>query len=121
VAIEVSSTAIWTLDTCSGVLARRDPDTLRVERQTQTDVRSFDLAFGFGSIWLPSHRGTLRVDPVTLEITSRIPAARSFLIAVGSGSVWALDTGSGQRRATIRKIDPATNRIDKAATISVRS
>jgi hypothetical protein len=119
VGVAVGSRAVWTFDACSGVLARRDPRTLRVVRQTRTGVLSQVPALGFGSLWLASRGGTLRIDPVTLRVSKRI-AARSLAVTIGSGSVWALDTGGGRRPATIRKIDPATNRIVKAMTIALQ-
>lgn len=119
VGVAVDARAVWTFDACSGVLARRDPDTLKVERQTRAHVLSQVPALGFDSVWLASRGGTLRIDPVTLGVRARIPA-RSLAIAVGSGSVWALDTGGGRLPPTIRKIDPTTNRVVKAARISVQ-
>jgi len=120
VGIAVGSYAVWTLDACTGMLARRNPRTLQVERQTPTHVLSQVPVLGFGSIWLASRGGTLRIDPVTLHIRARIPA-RSLELTVGSGSIWALDTGAGRRPPTIRKIDPTTNRVVKATTISLPS
>jgi streptogramin lyase len=119
VGVAVGSRAVWTFDACSGVLARRDPATLQLVRQTRTHVLWQVPALGFGSVWLASRGGTLRIDPVTLHTSARI-GARSLSVAVGSGSVWALDTGGGRRPPTIRKIDPATNRVVKAATIPVQ-
>ncbi len=120
VGIAVGSQAVWTLDACTGMLARRNPRTLQVERQTATHVLSQVPALGFGSIWLASRAGTLRIDPVTLHIRARIPE-RGLELSVGSGSIWALDTGAGRRPPTIRKIDPTTNRVVTTTTIFVPS
>jgi streptogramin lyase len=110
VGIAVGSQAVWTLDSCTGTLARRDPRTLKVRQQRAMHVLSQTPALGFGSLWLARRGGTLRVDPTTLRVLAVIPA-RSILAAVGSGSVWALDAGDFRRRPTVRKIDPKTNRV----------
>jgi DNA-binding beta-propeller fold protein YncE len=116
--VAVGSRAVWTFDGCTGALARRDPKTLHVVSETQTHVLSQVPALGFGSVWLASRGGVIRIDPETLRVRARI-AARSIWVTVGSRFVWAL-SGSGKRAATLRKIDPVTNRVVGAATIPVR-
>ena len=104
--ITVGAGAVWTFDFCSGVLARRDPRTLRVTRTAKFGVLSQKPAVAFGSVWLASRGGVLRVDPDTLRVVARIPA-RSLTIAIGEGSVWAFDPA----HLVVRKIDPRTNRV----------
>lgn len=106
VGLAVGADAVWSFDSCTGVLARRDSRTLRVVKQVKTGVLSQKPALGFRSVWLASRGGVLRIDPVTLVTVARIPA-RSLTLAVGGGFVWALD---GLHR-TVRKIDPGTNRV----------
>jgi hypothetical protein len=110
VGVAVGAHAVWTLNSCTGVLARRDPRTLEVRLMTAMHVLSQTPILGFGSIWLARRGGTLRVDPTTLRVLAVIPA-RSVVVAAGSGSVWALDIGGFGRRPTVRKIDPETNRV----------
>ena len=110
VGVAVGSDAIWTLDACTGILARRDPHTLKLGRQKAMHVLSQTSVLGFGSLWLARRGGTLRVDPTTLRVLADIPA-RSVTVAVGSGYVWALDVGGARRRPSVRKIDPRTNRV----------
>lgn len=110
VGVAVGSQAVWTLNACTGILARRDPLTLKVRRQRAMHVLSQTPVLGFGSLWLARRGGTLRVDPTTLRTLAVIPA-RSVVVAVGSGSVWALDVGGPRRRPQVRKIDPRTNRV----------
>jgi hypothetical protein len=98
--------AVWTYDFCSGVLARRDQRTLRVSRQAKLGVLSQKPAVAFGSVWLASRGGVLRVDPVTLRVVARIPA-RSLTVAIGDGYVWAFDPA----HARTRTINPRTNRV----------
>lgn len=118
VGIAVGPRTVWTLDACTGTLARRDPSTLRVVRQARITVLSQTPVVGFGSLWLASRGGTLRVDPITLRIRAVIPA-RSVALAVDSKSVWALDIGGRRRQPAVRKIDPRTNAVVGATTISV--
>ena len=108
--VAVTSRAVWTLDACTGVLARRDPRTLEVRRERAMHVLSQTPVFAFGSFWLARRGGTLRVDPTTLRVRAVIPA-RSVAVAVGAGFVWAFDAGRPQRRPALRRIDPRTNRV----------
>jgi DNA-binding beta-propeller fold protein YncE len=108
--VAVTSRAVWTLDACTGVLARRDPRTLEVRRERAMHVLSQTPVFAFGSLWLARRGGTLRVDPTTLRVRAVIPA-RSVAVAVGAGFVWAFDAGGPQRRPALRRIDPRTNRV----------
>lgn len=108
VGVAVGSQAVWTLNACTGVLARRDPQTLKILRQRPMHVLSQTPVLGFGSLWLARRGGTLRVDQTTLRVLAVIPA-RSVVVAVGAGYVWALDVGGIRRRPSVRKIDPRTN------------
>jgi hypothetical protein len=108
--IAVTSRAVWTLSACTGVLARRDPGTLEVRRERAMHVLSQTPIFAFGSLWLARRGGTLRVDPTTLRVRAVI-RARSVVLAVGAGFVWAFDAGGPQRRPALRRIDPRTNRV----------
>jgi DNA-binding beta-propeller fold protein YncE len=118
VGVAVGSRAVWTFDVCSGVLARRDPRTLRVVRQRRTGLLSQVPALGFGSLWLASRGGVFRVDPRTLRFRARI-SARSLMVVTGAGFVWAFDSGADRRPATIRKIDPGTDRVVATIRIAV--
>ena len=108
--IVVGGQAAWTLDACTGVLARRDPHTLAVRRERAMHVLSQSPALGFGSLWLARRGGTLRVDPKTLRVVAEI-SARSVVVTVGAGYVWAFDVGGPGRRPSVRRIDPRTNRV----------
>lgn len=110
VGVAVGSQAIWTLNGCTGILARRDPHTLKVRRQKAMHVLSQTPALGFGSLWLARRGRALRVDPMTLRVLGDIPA-RSVAVAVGARYVWGLDVGGVRRRPSVRKINPRTNRV----------
>lgn len=116
VSLAVGADAVWSFDSCTGVLARRDSRTLRVVRQVKTGVLSQTPTLGFRSVWLASRGGVLRIDPVTLVTVSRIPA-RSLMLAVGRGSVWALDG----LHHVVRRIDPRTNRVVGRIEIATQS
>jgi streptogramin lyase len=106
VGVTVGGGAVWTFGFCDGVLARRDPQTLRVVRQTKVGVLSQAPLVAFGSVWLASRGGVLRIDPATLVVVARIPA-RSLVLERGAGFVWALDPP----HFVVRKLDPRTNRV----------
>lgn len=70
-----------------------------------------DIASGFGSIWVVTHRGAEvdRIDPATNRVIAKIPSKGSELIgaAAGAGHVWYLDAGL----QTVEGIDPKGNRV----------
>lgn len=98
--------AVFTLDTCTGSLSRRDARTLRIERQRRLGVLAQTPALGFGSIWLASRGGVRRIDPTTLRTVAVIPA-RSLTVVVGDAAAWAFDPAHD----VLRKIDPRSNRV----------
>jgi streptogramin lyase len=104
--VTVGYDAVWTFDACGGTLERRDPHTLQVLRQAKLGVLSQTPALGFGSVWLASRGGVLRIDPRTLRVVAKIPG-RSLTVVTGATSMWAFD----YVHATIRKIDPRKNRV----------
>jgi streptogramin lyase len=116
VGLSVGADAVWSFDSCTGVLARRDLQTLRPVIEVKTGVLSQTPLLGFGSVWLASRGGVLRIDPATLIVLARIPA-RSLTLAVGGGFVWALDP----LQFVVRKIDPDTNRVVGRFEVATKS
>ena len=106
VGLAVGYGAVWTFDACTGVLARRNPRMLQVDRQSRFRAPSQTPVLGFGSVWLASRGGVLRLEPRTLKIQATIPA-RSLSLAIDAKAVWALDPA----HSIIRKIDPRTNLV----------
>jgi streptogramin lyase len=104
--VSVGLSAVWTLDVCNGSLSRRDLRTLQVQRARKLRVLSQTPALGFGSVWLAGRSGVRRIDPSTLRTVALI-RARSSIVVVGDGAVWALDPPHN----VLRKIDPRTNRV----------
>jgi hypothetical protein len=110
VGMTVGLQAVWTMNACTGNLARRDPHSLKVRRQRAINALSQTPVLGFGSLWLARRGGTLRVDPTTLRVLAEIPV-RSVAVAVGAGYVWGLDVGGAGRGPSVRRISPRTNRV----------
>src|SRR3954452_21331805 len=57
-----------------------------------------DIASGFGSIWVVTHRGAEvdRINPATNRVIAKIPSrggSELLGIAIGAGHVWYLDAG----------------------------
>jgi hypothetical protein len=109
VGVTSGARAVWTLDGCTGVLVRRAPASLGVLRQRKFRVVSQAPLIGLGSVWLASRSGVLRLDAATLQPVARIPA-RSTSLTSGDGAIWAFDPA----HATLRRIDPLTNRVTSA-------
>lgn len=110
VGVTVGLQAVWTMNACTGNLARRDSHSLKVRRQRAMKMLSQTPVLGFGSLWLARRGGTLRVDPMTLRVLAEIPV-RSVAVGVGAGYVWGLDSGGVGRGPSIRRISPRTNRV----------
>jgi virginiamycin B lyase len=111
--------SVWAVDNVAPGLDRIDPGTNRVVQHLALDADPFDLAWGYGSLWVSSYfhepRELLRVDPATgqvLATISDIPLGATGL-AVGDGAVWVAST-YGQ---LVARVDPGTNRV--TATIPV--
>jgi hypothetical protein len=107
-AIALGSAAVWTTDACSGVLVRRDANTLRPIGQIDLPT-TYGITLGFGSVWLLTGDRVLRVDQKTLRVAASI-AVRGTSAAVGLNNVWVLSMGDGVR-GNVTRIDPRTNRI----------
>ena len=80
-----------------------DPTTLQVRRLS--GVRAHSVAFGDGSVWLPTGDGRLeRVDPATLDAQATVDVEPGTVdVAVGFDSVWAASP-----QGAVLRIDPAT-------------
>jgi hypothetical protein len=79
-----------------GALARVDARTGRLERVLRLPVDPYQLAVGFGSLWItgatddPRYRGVLRVDPRSGRVVRVIrgPRALGSKLATTSRAVW---------------------------------
>ena len=70
-----------------------------------------DIASGFGSVWVVTHRGGVveRINPASNKIVAKINSAGSELIsiAVGAKHVWYLNAADQQ----VEGIDPRTDKV----------
>ncbi len=68
----------------------------------------FNLAAGFGSVWVAVEGGLVRLDSTTGAVLARISTGRRpWGVAVGEGAVWVGDWNDG----TVTRVDPATNAV----------
>jgi streptogramin lyase len=75
----------------------------------------YNMAAGFGSVWVTVNRGLVRLDPVTGAVVARIEiGGRPWGVAVGEGAVWVGNYTNG----TVTRIDPATNTVVWRVTLN---
>src|SRR5262249_35862422 len=68
----------------------------------------FNVAAGFGSVWVTVSGGLVRLDPATGAAAARITlGGRPWGVAVGEGAVWVGNRDDG----TVARVDPATNTV----------
>jgi virginiamycin B lyase len=68
----------------------------------------YNVAAGFGSVWVTIAGGLVRLDPATGAVLARIGVAgRPWGVAIGEGAVWVGNYGDG----TVARVDPATNTV----------
>jgi DNA-binding beta-propeller fold protein YncE len=75
-----------------------------------------DVAYGFGSLWVPGPETLRRMDPLTGRViaTVDVPGNSDYrMVAIGEDAVWMTDSGG----PSVLRIDPATNTL--VATISI--
>jgi hypothetical protein len=100
----------------TGSLLRVDPATDTVTARVAAGLAQEccgpqGLAFGAGALWaaVPNLNGVVRVDPGAGTVTATIPAGPACgNVTADDGSVWVT---SGCDKMTVRRIDPATNRV----------
>lgn len=82
-------------------LARAD-QTIRVGQDP------YNVAEGFGSVWITVSGGLVRLNPATGSIVAHIDVGgRPWGVATGGGAVWIANETDG----TISRIDPNTNAL----------
>jgi DNA-binding beta-propeller fold protein YncE len=68
----------------------------------------FNVAAGFGSVWVTVAGGLVRLDPAAGAVAARISlGGRPWGVAVGEGAVWVGNRDDG----TVSRVDPATNTV----------
>lgn len=74
----------------------------------------YNVAAGFGSVWVTIDRGLVRLDPATGAVVARISlGGRPWGVAVGEGAVWVGNMDDG----TVARVDPATNTVAWRVTL----
>ena len=123
--IAVGEGAVWMLNTEDETVSRVDPKTGRVVGTFDPVRRPTDIAAGGGALWIGTGGGfwlterVSRVDPRTMEVTRTVklpvsspeagiiaPPTGFPRLAVGEGSVWAINPDG-----TVSRIDPASGEI----------
>ncbi len=67
----------------------------------------YDVAVGEGAIWVTSHAGLYRIDPVTGAAVNVFPQDYFFKVALDHEAVW-ISTGSDGR---VLRVDPHSNAV----------
>ena len=68
----------------------------------------YNVAEGFGSVWVTVDAGLVRLDPTTGAVVAHIDlGGRPWGVATGGGAVWIGNESDG----TIARVDPGTNAI----------
>jgi streptogramin lyase len=83
-----------------------------------------DVVGGFGSAWVSDTGGNavLRIDPRTHRVVARIRVGGGDLgLAVGAGSLWALQYNASGPNGPLLRIDPRTNRVVARIALTMRS
>jgi len=108
----VTDDAVWVATSDVNHVVRLDPVTNRPDTIVTVAEPCSGLAYGFGSVWVPScgAHNLARFDSHTGKIQAEIPASPANSeggIAVGDGSVWmAID-----KKGLLARIDPQTNQV----------
>ena len=106
--VAVGGGQVWAADS-RGVLYRVDPDTAKVEEEVEVGTNAFDIAVGFGAVWIIDELESTvtRVDAETLVPDPPIPLGGDLTdIEAGAGAVWVVD----ERGGVVIEIDPDTGR-----------
>jgi streptogramin lyase len=92
------------------------PPTPRADQTIRVGKAPFNVAAGFGSVWVTVSGGLVRLDPATGAVVARIGVgSRPWGVAVGEGAVWVGNWTDG----TVTRVDPATNRVTWQVTLNL--
>lgn len=116
----ITPDAVWVSNAALKVVQRIDvrTNTLAARVNLPSEPCS-GLAYGFGSVWVPlcgPHPALARIDVVSNSITVTLPIGPALSeggIAASGDSIWMV-TGRGN----LARIDPKTNRLRQAISIS---
>jgi DNA-binding beta-propeller fold protein YncE len=107
--------SIWVVGGAKGMLSRIDPDANAAVAELPLGARALAIAFGQSALWVATeNHELLKISPYTVVTQEIIKVGKSpRSIAIGEGSVWALNAGDG----TISRVDPKTNKVTKTIAL----
>jgi streptogramin lyase len=80
----------------------------RADQTIRVGTDPYNVAEGFGSVWVTVSGGLVRLDPATDAVVAHIElGGRPWGVTTGGGAVWIANESDG----TITRLDPATNAI----------
>jgi streptogramin lyase len=80
----------------------------RADQTIRVGTDPYNVAEGFGSVWITVSSGLVRLDPATGSIVAHTDVGgRPWGVATGGGAVWIANQTDG----TVSRIDPNTNAI----------
>ena len=81
----------------------------RADQTIRVGTDPYNVAEGYGAVWVTVSGGLVRLDPATGAVVARIDLSggRPWGVATGGGAVWIAGYGDG----TITRVDPTTNAI----------
>ena len=80
----------------------------RADQTIRVGTDPYNVAEGFGSVWVTVSGGLVRLDPATGDVVARIDlGGRPWGVATAGGAVWIANETDG----TITRVDPSTNAI----------
>jgi YVTN family beta-propeller protein len=99
---------------CATASSTAPPTTGRSSRCANGSFRvgpaPYNVAYGFGSLWVAVERALVRLDPATGAIQSRIEVGgRPWGIEIAQSAVWV----GNQDNQTISAVDPGTNTVTR--------
>lgn len=84
------------------------PAPARPDQTIQVGHAPYNVAFGFGSLWVPIDGTVVRLDPATGAVQARVNVGgRPWGVIAGEGVVW---TGNLDNQS-IAEVDPFTNTV----------
>lgn len=111
--------AVWVASARVNHVVQLLPATGRVGLMADVQKPCSGLAYGFGSVWVPScgAHTLMRLDEATGKVTAEIaadPANSEGGITVGDGSIWMV-----VKPSSLVRVDPQTNKV--VATLALPS
>ena len=108
----VTEDAVWVTSSSVNHVVRLDATTNLPGTIVTIKEPCSGLAYGFGSLWVPScgAHSLVRVDPKTGKIQAEIAAAPADSeggITIGAGSVWM----ATDKKRMLARVDPQTNKV----------